>query len=819
MALLLAIMVAATAVATGPQEQEEAASARTGAWVDEVVFLQEQSAAAGVSRLQADEMQVYAFAIADSEIYRRVVDDENLDFATSYGSYNEITFNPVGPEFPESGKLNPFSVPQIREAMNWLIDRDHIVQEIMGGLGKPRYGAVTTSFPDYTRMIEVNRRIELLYSYDPERAEEVITEEMEKLGASKVDGVWNYDGEPVTLIALIRTEDERTEIGDYVSNQLESIGFQVQREYKSGAEASPIWISGDPAAGRFHFYTGGWVTTAISRDQSGNFDFFYTPRGLPFQLWQAYEPSEDFDEIAARLADSDFSNNEERTALFAEALELSLKDSVRIWLADATGIAPFRDNISVAADLAGSIYGADLWAFTLRYEDRVGGTVSIGMPSMLPEPWNPLGGTNWVYDRMIQRATADADTMPDPYTGLAWPQRIESAEVTIKEGLPVTVTHDWVTLEFEEEIQVPDDAWIDWNATDQTFVTAGEKHPDGLTANRKVVLTYEDEILERLWHDGSTFSVGDMVMSLILAFDRANSESTVFDEAAVAEYESFAATFRGTRIVSEDPLVVEWYSNAYAPDAENNISSMFPEYEYGIGAWHTLGVGLRAEANGDLAFTSTKADKLEVEWTNMIAGPALETLKANLDTARSEGFVPYEPTLGQYISASDASERWDNLAAWYEEKGHFWVGLGPLYLERAFPVEQSAQLRRFEGFADPPEKWARFESPRIAEVDISGPARVTKGQSAEFTISVSFGGRPYAVEDMESVTYLLFDARDELVTVGTAEPGDAGEWMVSLDAQTTRDLPAGSNRIEIAVAPSVVSIPTFDSVIFATVNQ
>ncbi len=36
--------------------------------------------------------------------------------------------------------------------------------------------------------------------------------------------------------------------------------------------------------------------------------------------------------------------------------------------------------------------------------------------------------------------------MPDPYTGLYWPQRIESAEVTEVEGLPVAKTLNWVDL-------------------------------------------------------------------------------------------------------------------------------------------------------------------------------------------------------------------------------------------------------------------------------------------------------------------------------------------------------------------------------------
>lgn len=88
---------------------------------------------------------------------------------------------------------------------------------------------------------------------------------MLKLGATLVNGKWYYKGEPVVLIGLIRPDDERMQIGDYFAAQLEDIGFTVDRQYRS-AEASPIWLAGDPAQGQWHWYTGGWVASVINRD-------------------------------------------------------------------------------------------------------------------------------------------------------------------------------------------------------------------------------------------------------------------------------------------------------------------------------------------------------------------------------------------------------------------------------------------------------------------------------------------------------------------------------------------------------------------------
>ncbi|MEZ4835854.1 MAG: hypothetical protein R2873_28295 [Caldilineaceae bacterium] len=70
-----------------------------------------------------------------------------------------------------------------------------------------------------------------------------------------VDGGWQYDGNPVELLFLIRTEDERQEIGDYVATLFEDMGFTVTCDYRTSAEASPIWAGSDPAEGQWYVYT------------------------------------------------------------------------------------------------------------------------------------------------------------------------------------------------------------------------------------------------------------------------------------------------------------------------------------------------------------------------------------------------------------------------------------------------------------------------------------------------------------------------------------------------------------------------------------
>ena len=779
----------------------------------EVIFSEEPSSTTAIARLEAGEIDVYAFSITDPDIFQQVLSTAALDYERNFGSYAEITFNPVGPTFA-NGKLNPFSVPAVREAINWLIDREYIAEEIYGGMALPRYLPINSAFPDYVRLIDVARALELKYAPDFDRAQTVIAAEMAKLGAQLVNGKWQYNNSPVEIIMIIRTEDERREVGDYLGTLLENVGFTVDRQFKTSGEASPIWIQSNPADGLYHVYTGGWVTTAISRDQAGNLDFFYTNRGLAFPLWQAYTPAADFDAVSTSLATRDFTTIEERTELFAQGLELAMKDSVRVWTIDQIGISPRKAGVNVAADLAGGIYGAQLWAQTLRHADGSSAAVKVSMPSIIPEVWNPLDGSNWVYDTMIYRGTGDFGTMPDPFTGLWWPQRIEKADVVIKEGLPVGATLDWVNLSFADEIQVPTDAWSDWNAAEQRFITVAERYPDGVTALRKSVVYYPGDLYDIKWHDGSQMSIADFVMGIILSFDRAKEESAIHDPATVPAFNTFMRMFRGVKIVSESPLVIETYSDLYYLDAEWNVATWFPYFLRGQGAWHNLGIGIMAEADEELSFSRAKAQRLDTEWMNYIAGPSLEVLAGKLTTAAAQGHVPYEPTLGEYLGADEIAARWANLGAWYEQQGHFWIGTGPFYLEKVFPVEKVVQLKRNADYPDLSEKWARFSEPMIAEVDVEGPANVKIGAEAVFDVEITFKGQAYRQADIDAVKYLVFNALGELVFVGDAQAVEDGHWRVTLTAEQTAGLSAGVNRLEIAVASFTVSIPSFASMEF-----
>jgi ABC-type transport system substrate-binding protein len=104
---------------------------RMGGWLDMIVFIEEPSDQAAITQLDAGEMDVYAYDIANPDIYQAVHGMDDLAYTYAYGSYRELTMNPARIE----GDLNPFSNQKIREALHWLVDRNHIVEESYGDVG------------------------------------------------------------------------------------------------------------------------------------------------------------------------------------------------------------------------------------------------------------------------------------------------------------------------------------------------------------------------------------------------------------------------------------------------------------------------------------------------------------------------------------------------------------------------------------------------------------------------------------------------------------------------------------------------------------
>ena len=796
-----------TAVPTEPP------TTRHGGWLDEIDYsvVDRESA---ITQIGAGAIDLFSYGLAANKLAE--IKAANLCYTQSYGTYYDMIYNPA--VFTDATKLNPFSNRKIREATNWLIDRNYINQEVFVGGALPKFLPLTTQLVDYTGVIDVARGLEAYYAYNFDKGKEVIVAEMEAMGATVgADGKFMFNNAPVTLIFLIRNDGDGTRLvmGNYFATQMEAVGFTIERQEKKSSELSPLWIGSTPTDGLWSLYTAGWGAAGLSRDEKSIFQEMYLPdsaQGIPLFLDNVVDPV--FQQVGDDLANGNFTTLQQRHDLMVQALPLALQDSLQTWIVDLQTYAPFNCDLEVSADVGAGVETTFMGPYNLRLKGQEGGVVKNGSTdTFFTDPWNPVDGANWVGSAWLQNATSGRGLMPDPYTGLAWPLRAEKADVVIQTGLPVATNLDWVNLSFEDTITVPADAWVDWDATTQKFITAGEKFPDGLTAKTKSVVYYPADLYTTVkWHDGSYVSAADFVMGMIMTFDRSKEAAAIYDADTVGSFDAFLSHFKGVQILSTDPLVIATYDDNYFADAELDVTSWWPAYGYGEAPWQVIAVGNLADGAGELAWSTGKADLKAVEWMSLIGGPSLAILATELDAAIAANTIPYAPTMSVYITAADATARYAALKAWYAARGHFWDGTGPYYLASVDLNGFTAVVKNNPDFPDLADRWSAFGVPPMGEAALDGPAQVKIGAEAVFTVALTNRntGDPYPTADVKELKFLLYNDKGETVYVGAGvATADEGVFTLTIPADVSAKLVAGTGSIEAAGVLIPVALPAF----------
>ena len=120
-------------------------------YVNGVRFIQYLDDNVALEELKSGNLDTYYFSIpleAASEI-------KNIPSLKEYdklSGFFGLLLNPAPSN--DSGALNPLSLREVRYAMNYLIDREFVVDEILKGLGTPLVGPYGINSPEYFNVID-----------------------------------------------------------------------------------------------------------------------------------------------------------------------------------------------------------------------------------------------------------------------------------------------------------------------------------------------------------------------------------------------------------------------------------------------------------------------------------------------------------------------------------------------------------------------------------------------------------------------------------------------------------------------------------------
>jgi peptide/nickel transport system substrate-binding protein len=218
---------------------------KRGAYIDQVNFIRYLDQNLALQDLKSHKIDTYFFSIP-LEVVSDTQNDPNLKLYETAGGFMDLLLNPA-PARSTTGDLNPFSIRQIRFAMNYLVDRDFVVNEILKGHGSPRIDPFGIYSPEYLNIIDTVQSFGFRHS--PELAQHMIAEALTHAGATKDNrsGKWIYNGRPITVKILIREDiSYRKSVGEAIASALENLGFNVVRDYGDLNKANSIIYGSDP---------------------------------------------------------------------------------------------------------------------------------------------------------------------------------------------------------------------------------------------------------------------------------------------------------------------------------------------------------------------------------------------------------------------------------------------------------------------------------------------------------------------------------------------------------------------------------------------
>jgi peptide/nickel transport system substrate-binding protein len=755
-----------------------------GPYIDEARFIVRENENLALEEVRSGALDAYFFQIPVEAANDARNDPELKIYDKTAGSLG-LFVNPAPAAEPNT--VNPFQFREVRYALNYLIDRDFVVNELLKGYGSPLIGPFGIYSPEYLNVIDIVESFG--FRYNPSLAEGMISEAMTGAGATNQDGKWIFNGSPVTIKILIRQDDvAKKSMGELLAAELEKIGFIVQRDYGDLNKANTVVYGSDPKNLQWQIYTeefggaGAFVRyDPITPGQMYAAWFSRMPGSQNPAYWNYQNAT--LDEITQKIAFFNFTSEDERNHLVTDAVKMGIQESVRVFVAQKT------DPYVASAKIDGLVndFGTGITSkYSLLNARSADGNVSldIGVKQIHQGSWNIVAGLQDIYGRTIYFMVADTGTFRNPYTGEVIPFRVEWTDIST--GGPLG------------RVEVPADA-IRWNQTLQQWVQVGE----GANATSKVTF----KPLYSKWHHGIPMDVSDMMYADYFSYEWGTDigpEDRTVDPEYTAQVSEALKLSKGVRYVAPDRI--ETYNDIWHYD-KNEIAGSSASIP--TEPWEITAASERIVMDGKLAYSRSEAQAKGIGWYDPVVKEQVDMIKAELQKMKSEQFVP--PPLKGIVTVQDAIRRYDASINWIDNHGHAIISNGPFYLDNFNAAGGTITIKAFRDSSYPFEvgHWSQYETPRIADItSVDVPRLVNMGQPTSVNVNVEVAGQP---SSNATVNYFVSNKDGIVVIRGEARHENTGQFHIELTPDMTSKLSPGPNQIKIFATSSEALRPAISS--------
>jgi len=765
-------------------------SSQKGAYTDNLQFIQYLDGNIALHDIQAGNLDTYFFRIP-LETVASISKDPNVKIYEKNAGSFAFLLNPAPSKNPNI--LNPFQFKEIRFAVNYLINREFVVDEILNGYGSVQIDPFGISSPEYEALIPVIESYN--FKYNPSLAKGIIEKSLISHGATKLDDKWTYKGSPISIKLMIRSDDlPRKSMGEMLANELEKIGFTVQRDYGDLNKANLVVYGKDPQELSWQVYTEGFGgTSQFVRYNPSTAAQMYSPyfgsmpgRGNP-SFWN-YQNST-LDKITQSIEFSNFTSEEERNELLRQALTLGIQESVRLFVAQ--NIDPYAASSSIKGLI--NDFGAGISTSKSLINARSiknTSSINVGVKEIYQGAWNNVGGCNDIYCTNILSLVSDSPTSRNPYTGEVIPLRNEWTNIT--------------TMGPEKRLAVDNDA-VTWNPSDQKWEDVGKN-----TSKSKVTL----HLVFSNWQNGQAMNKADLIYQLYFPYEwssKINSTDQTYDPEYAQPAQVALKYLRGTKFLNNSTLVsfVDYWHFDKKEIAD--FASV-----WATSPWEVNAAIERLVKNGVFAYSRTEATVKNIEWLSLIIPSHAQAIKQELEKMKAEGFVP-APLKGM-VSVDEALKRYDASIKWITEHNHAIIGNGPYEIKNYNPAGRVISLAAFRDSSYPFPKgyWSIYESPKLAKFEkVQYPKIVTRGLPLKISGNVTIGGNYIS---NATLTYFIFDKDNHQVTQGTGKwIDDNGNFLIAINGSSTKAMSIGPNNFQLFVKSNYALRPDIYSGIFISV--
>jgi len=751
--------------------------AEKNTFVDSIKFIQYLDENTALEEVRNGNLDMYYYRISSDRLEDSQAREGLKVFDSAGGSYS-LLVNPS-----ESEKFNPFSSKEVRFALNYLVDRKLIVNELMGGYGAPIISYYGPTDPEYLTII---RELESFnFKYNPTLAEKIISKSLTDRGAVKIDNKWKIDDSEIEIRIFIRSDDPvRKSIGEILSVELENIGFSVKKDYGDLNKAFVVVYGSNPANLDWSLYTEGWGRSAFVKYDSIGLGQMYSPwfsnmPGFNDPSYWNYE-NKKLDDLTQKIYKGGFETAEKRSQLIQEAVTEGINESVRIFLASKIDQYVVNENVSGVINDLGAGVPSRFTPINVKTNDN---ELVIGVKQIYQGAWNPIMGLTDTYSRHIWGIISDPITFKHPFTG---------------ETFPVRAQWEVETSSINEKIKVPIEAKM-WNPALQEWSYVS---PNTIATSK---VTFDFKFSN--WHNGQSMDMNDILHSLYFTIEwgtQSDEKDKTFDTEFTPRAAQSIQTIIGINQIDDD--TIEVYVD-YEHFDKNEIAEWAALWS--PIPWEITTAMEKAVMDGKVSFSRSGATSKNVNWLSLIVPNDAEMIKEYLQEYKDNKFIPKslkqnENTLQYY------ENRYDSSIKWIEKNNHAVISNGPFYLQSYAPESRTITVKTFEDESYPFKigKWSEFENaqfPIIKKINMN--KAIQYGKNMKVVIET---------EKTDSILYFLIDSKGK---IQASEKLNVNGDTISIEivSDMTKNLQIGANSIKIfAISNSVLKPDFYESSFLVT---